>query len=69
MQHLNRDEHCAVAPPAKRRVPPSEETDEAPGLIESEQVDIEREAPLGENESVEQIEPRNNRSDPPAFED
>ena len=33
-------------PPRKRRTPPSEQTDEASGLIESEQVDVEREAPL-----------------------
>ena len=38
-------------PPTKRRTPPSEQTDEASGLIESEQVDVEREAPVEENES------------------
>ena len=55
-------------PPAKRRTPPSEQTDEASGLIESEQVDVEREAPVEENESIERGEPRDNPS-PPAFED
>ena len=43
-------------------------TDEASGLIESEQVDVEREAPLEGNESVERSEPRDNPG-PPAFED
>jgi hypothetical protein len=56
------------APPRKRRTLPSEQTDEAPGLIEKEQVDVEREAPLEENESIERIEPRD-RPDPPLFED
>lgn len=52
--------------PTKRRTPPSEQTDEASGLIESEQVDVEREAPVEENES--RSEPRDNPG-PPAFED
>ena len=56
-----------ASPPAKRRTPPSEQTDEAPGLIESEQVDVEREAPL-ENESIERSEPCNS-PDPPVFEE
>jgi hypothetical protein len=55
-------------PPRKRHTPPSDQTDEAPGLIEREQVDIEREAPLEENQSIERIEPRD-RPDPPVFED
>jgi len=55
-------------PPTKRRTPPSEQTDEASGLIESEQVDVEREAPVEGNESIERSEPRDNPS-PPAFED
>lgn len=57
-----------ASPPTKRRTPPSEQTDEASGLIESEQVDVEREAPVEENESVERNGPRDNPS-PPAFED
>ena len=52
-------------PPTKRRTLPSEETDEASGLIESEQVDVEREAPVEGNESIERSAPREN----PAFED
>lgn len=69
MQHLTADRSCGLVPPPKRRTPPSEQTDEAPGLIEREHVDVEREAPLGENESVEQSP--SDRSDPesPAFEE
>ena len=55
-------------PPGKRRTPPSEQTDEARGLIEQEQVDIEREAPLDKDQSIERNEPRG-RPDPPAFEE
>lgn len=58
----------AASPPTKRRTPPSEQTDEASGLIESEQVDVEREAPVEENESIERSERRDNPA-PPAFED
>jgi hypothetical protein len=57
-----------MLPPLKRPTLPSEQTDEASGLIESEQVDVEREAPVTENESVERAKPRDTR-DPPAFED
>jgi hypothetical protein len=57
----------SASPPQKRRTPPSEQTDEAPGLIESDQVDVEREGPL-ENESIERSEPCNS-PDPPAFEE
>jgi len=57
-----------ASPPSKRRTPPSEQTDEAPGLIEREQVDVEREAPLEERRSIERIEPRD-RPEPPVFED
>ena len=45
-----------------------EQTDEASGLIESEQVDVEREAPAEEKESIERSEPRDNPG-PPAFEE
>jgi hypothetical protein len=58
----------SASPPRKRRTPPSEQTDEAPGLIEKEQVDVEREIPVGDNEPVERREPRD-RPDPPLFED
>ncbi len=53
MQHFNPCKHQGLEPPPKRQIPPSEQTDEAPGLIESEHVDVEREAPLEENESIE----------------
>ena len=68
MRYLGAGEFSEIAPPPKRRTPPSEQTDEASGLIESEQVDVEREAPVEGNESIERIEPREN-PDPPAFED
>ena len=55
-------------PPTKRRTPPSEQTDEASGLIESDEVDVEREAPVGGNEFIERSELHDNPS-PPAFED
>jgi hypothetical protein len=55
-----------ASPPRKGR--PSEQTDEAPGLIEREQVEVEREIPAEDNESIEQIE-RRDRSEPPLFED
>ena len=58
----------SASPPRKRRTTPSEQTDEAPGLIEKEQVDVEREIPAGETEPVESSEPRD-RPDPPLFED
>jgi hypothetical protein len=67
MQEANPDMFSELAPPPKRRTPPSEETDEARGLIESDRVDIEREGPLGENESIERSPP--DRSNPPTFEE
>ena len=68
MRNLGPGEFSEIAPPPKRRIPPSEQTDEASGLIESEQVDVEREAPVEGNEFIERSEPRDNPS-PPAFED
>ena len=69
MRYLGPGKFSEVAsPPTKRRTPPSEQTDEASGLIESEQVDVESEAPVEENESIERSEPRDNPG-PPAFED
>jgi hypothetical protein len=56
-----------TSPPAKRRTTPSEQTDEAPGLIEREQVDVERAVPLEDHESVERGEPQ--RPDRPLYED
>jgi hypothetical protein len=60
----------STSPPRERRPQPREQTDEAPGLIEKEQVDVEREIPIEDedNESVERGEPRD-QSDPPLFED
>jgi hypothetical protein len=57
-----------TSPPPKRRTPPSEQTDEAPGLIEGEQVEVEREIPADDNEPIERIEP-SARPEPPLFED
>ena len=55
-------------PPRNRRNSPSEQTDEAPGLIDKEQVEVEREIPADENQPIERIEPRD-LSEPPLFED
>ena len=69
MRHSGPGQFSEFAPPpTKRRTPPSEQTDEASGLIESERVDVEREAPVEENEFIERSEPRDNPG-PPAFED
>lgn len=54
-------------PPRNSRNAPSEQTDEAAGLIESEQVDVERDIPAGDNQSVERIAP--DPQEPPAFEE
>jgi hypothetical protein len=55
----------AVSPP--RKGTPSEQTDEAPGLIDKDQVEVEREIPAEDNQPVEGAEPHQ-RTDPPAFE-
>jgi hypothetical protein len=57
-----------MAPPRNSRNSHSEQTDEAPGMIESEEVDIERDIPAEDNQSVERVEPQE-RPEPPAFED
>ena len=57
-----------ASPPGKRRTPPSDQADEAPGLLEREEVDVEREVPLEENQWIERIVPRD-RPEPPVFED
>ena len=57
-----------MAPPRNSRNSHSEQTDEAPGMIESEEVDIERDIPAEDNQSVERVEPQE-RPGPPAFED
>ena len=54
--------------PGKRRGSPSEQADEAPGLLEQEPVEIERELPAEKNVPIERTE--NDRSDrPPLFEE
>lgn len=58
----------SASPPRKGRAPLSEQTGEASGLIEEEQVDVEREIPVEHNQSVEQIQ-RSDQPDPPLFED
>jgi hypothetical protein len=63
-----RNVSASAPPPRKRRTPPSEQADEASGLIEREQLDVEREIPSEHDESVERIE-RSDRPDPPLFED
>ncbi len=57
-------------PPKKPSRPDaySEGENEAPGLIEEEPVDMERETPETENEPVER-EDRPEKSDPPIFEE
>jgi hypothetical protein len=57
-----------MAPPRNPRNSPSEQTDEAPGLIERDEVEIERDIPADDNQPVERIEPRE-RPAPPAFEE
>jgi hypothetical protein len=57
-----------MAPPRNRRNAPSEHTDEAPGLIDREEVEIERDLPADDNQPIERIEPRD-RPEPPAFEE
>jgi hypothetical protein len=58
----------AESPPRNSRNSPSEQTDEAPGLIERDQVDIEREIPTDDSQGIERIEPCDADA-PPAFED
>ena len=58
----------AGSPPRKRRNSHSEQTDEAPGLIEKEEVEVEREIPADDNQPIERIEPHE-RPEPPVFED
>jgi hypothetical protein len=52
--------------PRKRREP-ADQADEAPGLIDQDQVDVERDEPLGENQPIER-EPRD-APDSPSFEE
>ena len=56
-----------MTPPRNPRNSPSEQTDEAPGLIEREEVEVEREMPADDNQPVERSEP--SEPAPPAFEE
>lgn len=51
-----------------RKGAPSEQTDEAPGLIDKDRVEVERGIPADDNQPVEGAEPHE-RPDPPAFEE
>ena len=55
-------------PPRNSRNSRSEHVDEAPSLIESEKVDIEREIPADDNQPIERVD-ANDRPEPPAFEE
>jgi len=66
MRHRSKFE---TAPPRNPRNSPSEQTDEAPGLIEREEVEIERDIPAEHSQSVERVDPDDSKSEPPAFED
>jgi hypothetical protein len=69
MRHSSASNLCeARLPPRNGRNSHSEQTDEAPGLIEKEQVEVEREIPAEPNRPIERIEPRE-RPEPPLFED
>ncbi|MES2195709.1 MAG: hypothetical protein V4517_14925 [Pseudomonadota bacterium] len=69
MPHSNQGNISGTAPPpGKRRTPPSEQTNEPRSLIEQERVDVEREAPLDEGQSIERSDP-DGEVDPPVFEE
>jgi hypothetical protein len=57
-----------ASPPRNGRNSPSEQTDEAPGLIKREQVEVERDIPADDNQAIERIEP-SDQPELPAFED
>jgi len=66
MRHRSKFE---MAPPRNPCNSPSEQTNEAPGLIEREEVEIERDIPAEDNQSVERMDPDDGKRKPPAFED
>jgi hypothetical protein len=69
MRHANASENSrTAAPPRNRRNSPSEQTDEAPGLIEREYVEVERDIPADDNQPIEGNQPLG-RPEPPAFEE
>jgi hypothetical protein len=53
-----------MMPPRNPRNSTSEQVDEAPGLIEREQVEVERDIPADDNDPIERIE-GNEPEDPP----
>ena len=53
-----------MTPPRNPRNSTSEQVDEAPGLIESEQVEVERDIPADDNDPIDRIE-GNEPEDPP----
>jgi hypothetical protein len=69
MRHANASENSRMAvPPRNRRNSPSEQTDEAPGLVEREYVEVERDIPADDNQPIEGNQP-DGRPEPPAFEE
>lgn len=67
MRNASGTKNSGTASPPRKGTP-SEQTDEAKGLIESEQVDIEREIPADDKQPVEGAVPHE-RPDPPVFEE
>ena len=68
MRYASRRNGSETAPPPRKgRIPPSEQTNEVPSPSEGEQVDIEREAPLAHNQSIERIVP-DDEAERPTFE-
>lgn len=67
MRHIDCG-NISKAAPRNPRNSPSEQTDEAPGLIEKDRVDIERETPADEREGIERID-RDDGRETPAFEE
>ncbi|MGA9090515.1 MAG: hypothetical protein WB420_15580 [Bradyrhizobium sp.] len=55
-------------PPRNKRSSYTEQTNEAPKLLEDEPAEVERELPAGDNSSVERTEPHD-RPASPLFED
>ena len=68
MRYSTRNVFEAGSPPRRGRNSHSEQIDEAPGLIEKEEVEIERDIPADDNQPIERIEPRE-RPEPPVFEE
>jgi hypothetical protein len=66
MQYASASQSSRTGSPP-RKVSPSEQTDEAKGLIESEQLDVERGIPADDKQPIEGAEPHE-RPDPPVFE-